>query len=614
MSKVTLPPIRFRNDFKSVNKKRLESSRQSVLSNIHAGKTDPAEWIQDNCYVNGHKISFTAPGGKQHLGDYDIESKIMHRPYIYGYLRDTADEKSVIKPRQSEFTVTNINQNLYNCLINKCNVEHVFPTDKIATNISREKISPAIHDSPTLGRRLVGTGNVHSYQFPGPAFYSISGALDKAAGRATSRDFILFDEWDEIPESVAGVFLGQLEHSQWQKSGYVSTATVPEIGIDAKVKQGCEFEHYYQCQHCDEWQTFTFPESIINFFEVSHVDPEDPKYFERLNKTYFGCIHCKEPVDRNGKHYLKTAHWKAKKRHLIGIKSSYYVTAAMLAWKTAKEILMAYHFYYKKGMVYQFFNEKWGTAFMESGRRLEESEMFGLTKRYAPFSLRNDALSCMSIGIDWGKFESWLVISARGIEAGQYRRSIIYTENICAESLKENGFTITDETQHVKRAIQIIKRFRPDIVVDDPIGIGIDRHAELRREFPELVYGGQFDTQEKNKQILQSAMLEPTWSESQHKVTIPKVKLVKEIINEIRAKDVGYPLLSGDKEQENFRNFTLHHHNLGVQTRYDEKTERSYELVVKFGPDHYFDADMYSKVGFDELYGKKGSMAVPGIA
>lgn len=571
------------------------------------------DWIEQHCYVNGRPLSFKALGGKQVLGEYDEPSAIMHRPYIYPYLEDTADEKSAIKPRQSEFTVTNINDNIYDCRVNKYNVEHVFPSDRLATNISREKIGTTIRDSPTLSK-LVVSANVHNYQFPGSVFYSISGALDKAAGRATSRDKILFDEWDEIPPSVAGVFLGQLEHSQHQKSGYVSTPTVPQIGIDAKVKEGSECEWHWTCEDCKQVQNFSFPENIINYFSVNVLGPESPKYLDRLRKVYIGCKQCKQPVDRNSEFYLAKAKFIPKKPHLQGVKSSYYINFGMLPWKTGMESMQKFHFFEQKGMIYQFHNEVWGNAFMESGKRLEPAEIMALRRDYAPLYTRAAAISTVSMGIDWGKTESWVVISAKGIEQGRWRRSVIYKERIDAQKLKEENFAIHDETQHVERAIQLVRQFRPDVVVNDSIGIGIDRHARMRQVFPGLVWGGEFDAVERNAQTLQTTLLECVWNESQHKVRIPKVKALKMAIAEVRSGQVGYPVYSAEQGGM-FEIFSQHMAGLGVQTRFDEKTATAYDMAVRFGPDHFFCADIYSKTGFDKLNENAGNANnVPGIA
>lgn len=553
--------------------------------------------MTDNCYIGNKKLSFESPGPLIEYGKYDIRSNKLLRPYMPQFLNDDAKDKSVIKCRQSEFTVTTINDNLYYIIVHGCHISHVFPSAKVANSVSIEKISTAIKNSPEISEWLIRDA-VHRYMFSNDGIYYIGGVLDKAAGRAPSRDRIVFDEYDSIPESIVPALLGSLKHSKWQMELYIGTGTVPGYGIDKKVKDGCEWEWEFTCPSCGVSQKFEFPDNIINFFDVTELDRDDPEYKKRIDEVYIGCKICKSYIDRNSEQYVANSRWATEKVSIKDERSSYYVVAPMLAWKTGKGLIQVYHTYESQGYISQFWNEEWGSAHIVGGFQLTDQEINSIQMQYHEMKMRSHLIENVSIGIDWGQRESWVVVSAH-ISGYDDKRSIIGLYVIDHKLLSEMGLK-NDPHNHVEAASSIIEKYRPDIVIDDANGIGIYPHSILKLRFPGIVWGSFFDTAEINREHEQSKMLEPVWSESQGKVTLPKVKTIKDIMGEIRKEKLTLPIMD---DPEIIKKFAFHHKNLIIQGRLNIEKNIEYQTAVKSGPDHFFDANMYSKIGFDKITG-----------
>lgn len=571
---------------------------------------DILAWVTDNRWIFGKPWSYESAGPKVEWGEYDIRHTIMPRPYQTHYVRDQTDRKASIKPRQSEHTETSINENLYYTNTRPyTNIAHVFPTDEMGDAISNEKIFPAIEQSPKIKENL-RSGAVRRYSFINGSMYTIIGALKRAGGRAGSKDIITFDETDNIPESVFGIYEELLSHSPLKLRRYISTGTSPNVGIDALVREGCGYQWEIKCPKCKRVQFFTFPDSLINYFEVAEYAVDNPDYQKRLGKVYIGCKYCKEYIDRAGKYYLTTSRWVAQRPSLVDVFASYYYVAAMIPWKTGREITRRFH--ELSNYIWQAHNEIWGVAFLKSDQRLEEFEIRACERSWHMFHNRTATMQNVSVGIDWGENSSWLIVIANGIELLiPHKPSIVYIEEINQKTLQENGYS-GDKTDHVKRAKEICDRFAADGIVDDANGLGVDRHAYLVKWYPKRCWGAFFDSAEEGRQIRKSKFLEPVWNNTQRKVTISKVNSWRDIISTVRRAGMCYP---NSVEPTRIVNaFVKHMQSLGIQPRWSTEYEREFEIVVRMNKnDHLACANIYAMAIWNKLIGRRFQHS-PGVA
>lgn len=559
-------------------------------------KINVYDWPVKFRYIDNAPWSYENFATKLELGKYDIQPKKFLRPYLEKYLKDESPEKAIIKPRQSELTENQINQNLYYAIELKLKIGHYFPTDDLGDAISNEKIATAIRESPYIANQLVGQGNVRRYIFNSGGLFTITGAMKKSGGRAGSRDILVFDEWDWIKESVLGVYKNMLSHSFYKWIRFISTGTAPGIGIDKQVNLGSDNNWFFKCPKCKKEQGYIWPDSIINIFERP-ADISNKKYYDRLNKVYIGCVKCGKYIDRNSLIYAKNALWVPKKKFLEGIYGSYRLTAPMIPWKTGKEIISEYH----KLADYrsQFFNEVWGIAHIEGGSKISEAEIYACKGTYTQLRERIGILNNISVGIDWGINSSWILIIAGNMIPGSVKPAIIYLEEINLDVLLKNNIAMKDINGHLERVCQIIDIFRPEIIIDDQNGPGHAVHGQLAQRYPGRTWGVFYDTSEGRKTPRLSKLLEPQWNDSQKRLTISKVRGIKSMIYTFRNQDILIPEFG--ENQEVMHTFVRHMQGLSIQNRLDIESQRDFEVPIKLGPEHFFDTTIYALTGYNSL-------------
>jgi len=583
----------------------------AALSNQGKIKHDITTWIRENVWLEGRPFSFEASGPRIEYGDHDIPSDRLFRPYLPQILNDRSPIRSIIKPRQSELTTNHINEHLfYLCTRPHTRISHIFPSDPLSEDVSREKVRPVIVDSPRILRAADGTGAVHNYTFKNGGIYQIIGSLKKAGGRAGSRDIISFDEYQFMPESIVGVYEKLLSHSALRLIRKVSTGETPLIGIDKAVKEGCEYVWEWKCEKCGKWQTFTWPDSVINYFDPSYLDQESDEYKTKLKQVYWGCKYCKTYVNRNSLYYISNSRWNPRRPGLVGINSSYYMTIAQIPWKNACEILSTYH--KLRDYPATFMNEDWGEAYIKGEARLNMGDLKRCQRQWEMPTERTRAMSQVVMGIDHGERSSWVVVMARGFDELEPRMyCIVYIEEISKESLSRHGFRRFSGLEHTRRCKQLIQQWQPQVVLTDSNGLGSDRSVSIVRSYSRQAWGVFYDTAEKTRTAHQSKLLTPRFEEKKRIVTISKLQTLKQFISEVRRRQWAFPATRGD-HAETVRTYLYHLTALGVQPRYDLILEREYEAVVKLHTeDHLADCTLYSLASRFKLEGFKSKK--PGV-
>lgn len=577
------------------------------LTSTGADLQDIIHWIEHNIWLEGSPFSFERAGPKIEYGEYDIVTDVLHRPYLPQILTDASPIRSIIKCRQSELTTLHINEHLYYlCNRSYTRIAHIFPTDGLSQDVSNEKVRPVIEDSPNIKKLAKGTGAVHNYRFDNGSAYSILGSLNRAGGRAGSRDIISFDEFQFMPESVIGVFEKLLSHSALRLVRKVSTPETPLVGIDKAVKDGCEYVWLWKCGQCKREQAFTWPDSVINYFDPSYLDYDDPAYQKKLNKVFWGCKFCGSYVDRNSPFYLANSKWVPKRPNLVGINSSYYITIPMIPWKTGKELLHSYH--RLREYPHTFMNEDWGESFIRGEARLDMSDLIKCQREWPMVYERTKAMSNVVMGIDHGERSSWVVVACRGFDPVDPRLyCVVYIEEINQRTLQKHGFNKFSGLEHTRRCKQLIAIFQPSCVLTDSNGIGSDRGVSISRSFPRITWNAFYDTQDRQRTAHQSKLLVPNFSKEKGKpiVTLSKLHTLKELISEVRRKQWAFPATRGD-DAEVVKEYLHHLTSLGIQPRFDQQLDREYEAVVKLHPaDHLADCTIYAKSAFHKLTGFK---------
>jgi len=598
--------LEYENKTKEAEYEIFDSMRKQIsfYLNFKKGISDVQKWISENRIIQGRPFSYEDAQVAMMLGEKDEKLKKAPRVYLRQYINDVAKEKTCIKCRQSEFTESEINENIYLCVSRPfTNIRHIFPTAGLANQISKEKISPAIEQSPKIVENVVRPFNLRSKEFKNGSFYTIDSSWTDYQGRGPSSDKLTFDEYETQNPQIEEIFSESTSHSEMGRRTRISTPKFPGSGIDLMFNRGCQFEWHITCPKCKREQIMTFPDNLINFFEIS--SPNDigtENYNKKLDKVYIGCKHCGTYINKVSEHYLKSSRWIARKESLIPIKSSYRVSYFMLPWKTGKEITYKYHTF---RFINQFFNEVVGVAYVTKDSEVsrdifEQCIDLSFVNQYQKIGgMRN-----VSIGVDWGVV-SWVVCMCRSF-TDRNKAKIFYIERIDSSSLKLYGFPGI-QTDHVKRVEQIAEFFNAKIIINDANGIGIDRNSYLARRFPTKSYGCFYDTGENEKQRRKMKLIIPKWNEAARVVTVSRLSTIKTVLQEFAERRFELPRLDPEIEE-----FIKHGSNIVIEKFEDETTGAIYEIVGKTGADHYLHACNYSLIGFQKLINTI-SDRIPGV-
>lgn len=570
------------------------------------GTLDVMAWTEKNRLLSGKPFRYDDAGVSMMRGEKDGPLTTAPRPYLNKVLKDTVQDKSIIKCRQSEFTESEISDNIYlSCTRPNTMVRHIFPIASVANQVAKERIHPSIMNSPSVRVRLLKPISLSSHGFSNGSFYTVASSYSETGGRGPTSDKITFDEYESQNEKIEEIFGESTSHSTLARRTRISTPMFPGGGIDARFSDATGHEWWLVCPRCHKRQQMTFPDSIIGFFEKTALREDEGSYQKRLDKVYIGCKFCKEYIDRTSPFYLKHSGWYARRPSLEGLRHSYRVTYFMLPWKTGKEILYKYHGY---RYVHQFWNEVVGYAYVGEDANIPRASVEACSDPSLANSFMKVAtVKNTAIGIDWGPTVSWVVVMGDGVPGNPDTPSVIYMERIDKESLQQHGFSGAD-TDHVGRAGQIIDRFSAGIVVNDANGIGNDRNSILIRRYKMRAYGLFYDTDEKQKQKKRTKVIEPMWILNQNKVTVSRTGTLKLILKSFREKDISFPRLDPLTTV-----FVDHICALAVERIEDPTTGAEYEVVGKIGPDHFAHAYNYARIGYDRMTGRDRGGGVPGV-
>lgn len=591
-------------------KKQLEDMfggiREHVEFTYQAGEI--WDWIKENRIVFGEPWNWNYSKLPIKPGKYDRKYLKLRedknrfyltkapRPYLRQYINDDSPIKSCIKCRQSEFTENEININLYYASTHKYyNIRHLFPTAGVAKKVAKERIDIAVNTSPNLKKRILKPYNITEKHFHGHSFYTVDGAFNEFGGRGPNSDRIVFDEYNFHNPKIKEVYSASTDHSQHGgQQIYISTPTFPNMGIDKEYQDGCQYKWFFTCPGCKMEQDFQFPYNIINFVEKGSALNRE-KEDELLDNAYIGCRYCKRYIDRGGKYYTEKSRWMAKfpKRKN---NSSYSVLGFMLPWVSGKALNEEY---LRMRFINQFYNEKIGVSFIGDSSRVLKQEVeacqdFG----FRNIMRANEEAKNVSIGIDWGAEESWLIAVADGIGVKEEKdiMRILFAFRINKESLAKHGFGI-ESNNHVKLAMKVIDIMRANLIINDANGIGIRDNATLYKKYGAKSFGAFYDTKERDLSKINKSSIIVKFNDSSGTVTIPRTVELTATMDIFKNKEPKIPKI----ETKTLWLFVDHIHSLASTSYYDEENDRVVIIVGHIGPDHFAHAFTYARVGYEKL-------------
>ena len=307
----------------------------------------------------------------------------------------------------------------------------VLPTNDLARDHSKQKLSSTIDEMPWLKARLSAgsskreTGNtMHTKMFPGGIFY-LSGANTPVAFRSKSIRYLFLDDIDGFPMDVGGegdpanLARRRTDTYAGRKKIYeVSTPTIKGFSrIEMSFLESDQRYYHVPCPHCGEYQKLEWgskdePHGIK--FTLKNWDVVDVWYI---------CLHCAGRIDERHKtEMLSLGCWipEVPERKKRGYQlSSLYSPVGWVSWKQVVE-----EFIEAKDnplTLKVWVNTRMGMPFEESG---DQPDWVMLKARAEPYQVMSVPAGAhiLTAGVDtqddrlavvvrgWGDFEqNWLV-------------------------------------------------------------------------------------------------------------------------------------------------------------------------------------------------------------
>lgn len=248
----------------------------------------PSQWARENLIV---------PDGPRANEKWDASLT----PYILEPLDmigpdSGVNEIAIMKSAQTGFTTLILAKAGHVIDRDPCRFGIVQPTDSALSDFNREKLQPAIDNTPALAARVApqvsraGTGSTtYAKAFPGGSL-SLLLASSAADLRSKTLREILFDEIDQYPDDLDGqgdpLEIAEARQTAFLASGdwkriYNSTPTIKGASkIEGKYEAGDKRRWHVTCPHCrrDDGAPSEF---VFEFGKNFHYDaewPHDPYY------------------------------------------------------------------------------------------------------------------------------------------------------------------------------------------------------------------------------------------------------------------------------------------------------------------------------------------------
>ena len=270
-------------------------SEEQALGLLHVAS--PFHWITDN------NLQLAT-------GPYTIKN----HEYQVGWLECDAPQQCFIKGAQIGASEINVLKTLHGHVYGRYNQGslYLFPTRDDVKDFSKSRFDPLIEQNPFIGAYVKNTDSQNIKKI-GKGFLYLRGARStKTVGgakksssqlKSISVDRVIFDEFDEMEESMIALARYRISHSRIKELIYLGTPTIPDYGIDKMYQQSDQRVWMVECPACGKEASLDleFPNSIRR----------------RLDGTcYRACVHCYEEVHPSKGRWV--AQFPSKSDSLVG--------------------------------------------------------------------------------------------------------------------------------------------------------------------------------------------------------------------------------------------------------------------------------------------------------
>lgn len=224
----------------------------------------------------------------------------------------------------------------------------VQPTDKMVKKVTRQRLDPAIEDSPNLREKVVpakgrdGGNNLESKEFPGGIILMVGSNAPSGLASMPIR-YLFLDEVDRYPGDVGGegdpVELARARTRTFGNSKELITSTPTEDGnsrIQTAFNETDQRHYYVPCPECEEKQVFKFGNLIWD-----KEENEEGETIHRPETVTYQCEHCGCLIPEHKKTWmLEEGEWVAH-NPAVKKKKGYFLNSlySPLGWYSWVEII-----------------------------------------------------------------------------------------------------------------------------------------------------------------------------------------------------------------------------------------------------------------------------------
>lgn len=315
-----------------------------------------------------------------------------HHPWMREMLDARADVCVGQKAAQLGYSTLTVAMTL-RTVTNGRNVLYLLPTrTPDASDFSITRFDKIIDASEYLTNLFHRNRNVGVKRADSGTIY-IRGMNSVSALKSVDVSLIVFDEVDEMPPEKIPLALQRLAGQLIKNTWYISTPTIPDYGINARLQESTESHFFFKCPSCSRHIELTWPDSFQICGE-SHIDPD-------CAKSYLKCTECQNKLPHETKHeWLSEASFQPQRVSPI---DGFYINQLYSATVSPLEFAQAHHrAQIDLAAEQELYNSMLGLARLLQGSRLDDDMLRACFSNYTDPAIPTRG-KLITIGIDVGK-------------------------------------------------------------------------------------------------------------------------------------------------------------------------------------------------------------------
>jgi hypothetical protein len=345
-------------------------SGEQMLSVVHAAS--PFLWITDNNLQLG-------------AGPWELKN----HEYQLDWLDCDAPKQCFIKGAQIGASEVNVLKTLHGHIFDryKQGSLYLFPTRDDVGDFAQTRFDPLIESNPFIGAYVRGTdrkgvkrvGRGTLYLRGARSTRKIGGTKKSSTAlKSISADRVVFDEFDEMEESMIELAEYRISHSKVQELIYLGTPTIPDYGIDRMYQSSDQRVWMIECKSCGK--------------ETS-LDLEFPNSLRRRldGSVYRCCVHC------HGEIHPKDGRWEAQVPSQSNSLVGWWISQLNSVYVDPTRILDKYEDP-AYGDLSEVMNSTLGRAYIPAENRLSHSDVYSCCGQ-DPMLTKHEGPTCMGVDV-----------------------------------------------------------------------------------------------------------------------------------------------------------------------------------------------------------------------